>query len=61
MIVDVTQVDTAGTERLDTRLIVDHSNGQIIWLAADTEAEQDNLDGRQQELKDEEPSDKNTN
>ena len=54
MVVDVAQVDTTGTEWLLRNLVVDDSDIEIVRLAADTEAEEDDLDRWKEELKDEE-------
>ena len=56
MAVDVAQVDTTGTEWLSTCLVVDDGDIEIVRLAADTEAEEDHLDGWKEELKDEQPT-----
>ena len=56
VVVDVAQVDTTGTEWLSTCLVVYDSDTEIVRLAADTEAEEDNLDGWKEELKDEKPT-----
>ena len=56
VVVNVAQVDTTGTEWLLTSLVVYDSDTEIIRLTADTEAEEDDLDGWKEELKDEEPT-----
>ena len=56
MVVDVAQVDTTGTKWLLTCLVVDDGDMEIVRLAPDAEAEEDDLDGWKEELKDEEPT-----